>query len=66
MFAKERQDDIVEQVNQSGSVKVKDLSLKYQVTEDCIRKDLAVLEKKGKIKKDIWWSHEYSYESSFV
>lgn len=51
MFAKERQDDIVEQVNQSGSVKVKDLSLKYQVTEDCIRKDLAVLEKKGLLKK---------------
>lgn len=51
MFAKERQDDIVEQVNQSGSVKVKDLSLKYQVTEDCIRKDLAVLEKKGLLKR---------------
>ena len=31
MFAKERQDDIVEQVNQSGSVKVKDLSLKIRL-----------------------------------
>ena len=25
--------------------------MKYQVTEDCIRKDLAVLEKKGLLKK---------------
>ena len=47
MFAKERQDDIVSQVNLSGHVKVKELSLKYQVTEDCIRKDLSLLEKKG-------------------
>ncbi len=51
MFAKERQDAIIEQLNQKGSVKVKDLSLKYQVTEDCIRKDLALLEKKGLLKK---------------
>ncbi|UTY40610.1 DeoR family transcriptional regulator [Allocoprobacillus halotolerans] len=47
MFAKERQDAIIEQLNQKGSVKVKDLSLKYQVTEDCIRKDLALLEKRA-------------------
>ncbi len=51
MFAKERQDDIVNQVNLSGHVKVKELSLKYQVTEDCIRKDLSLLEKKGLLKK---------------
>lgn len=51
MFAKERQDDIVNQVNLSGHVKVKELSLKYQVTEDCIRKDLSLLEKKELLKK---------------
>lgn len=51
MFASERQDSIVIQVNNEGSVRVKDLSLQFDVTEDCIRKDLAVLEKKGLLKK---------------
>lgn len=51
MFAKERQDEIIKQLNEMGSVKVKDLSLQYQVTEDCIRKDLSLLEKKGLLKK---------------
>ncbi|MEG0277547.1 MAG: DeoR/GlpR family DNA-binding transcription regulator [Coprobacillus sp.] len=51
MFAQERQDQIVSIVNQDGSVKVKDLSIQFDVTEDCIRKDLATLEKKGLLKK---------------
>lgn len=51
MYAKERQEKIKELINIEGSVKVKDLSLKYNVTEDCIRKDLAQLEKKGYLKK---------------
>lgn len=51
MYAKERQEKIKELINVEGSVKVKDLSLKYNVTEDCIRKDLAQLEKKGYLKK---------------
>lgn len=51
MFAKERQDLIVEQVNAEGRVRVKELSAKFDVTEDCIRKDLAVLEKLGLLKK---------------
>lgn len=51
MFAQERQDSIVNQVNAEGSVRVKDLSLQFDVTEDCIRKDLAILEKKGLLKK---------------
>ncbi|MEG0276377.1 MAG: DeoR/GlpR family DNA-binding transcription regulator [Coprobacillus sp.] len=51
MFAQERQDEIVSIVNQDGSVKVKDLSLQFDVTEDCIRKDLAALERKGLLKK---------------
>ena len=46
VFAQERQESIVSQVNAEGSVRVKDLSLKFEVTEDCIRKDLALLEKK--------------------
>lgn len=51
MFAQERQEKIVEKVNQTGSVKVKDLSIEFDVTDDCIRKDLALLEKKGLLKK---------------
>lgn len=51
MLAKERQDAIVEQVNSMGSVLVKELSEKYKVTEDSIRKDLTLLEKKGLLKK---------------
>lgn len=51
MFAEERQDDIVSLVNKKGSVRVKELSEKYDVTEDSIRKDLTQLEKKGLLKK---------------
>lgn len=51
MFAKERQDAIVEQVNSKGSVLVKELSEKYKVTEDSIRRDLTLLEKKGLLRK---------------
>ncbi|MCD8027473.1 MAG: DeoR/GlpR family DNA-binding transcription regulator [Erysipelotrichaceae bacterium] len=52
MFAKERQEDIVSKVNLHGSVKVKELALEYNVTEDCIRKDLSLLEKQGLLKKE--------------
>lgn len=51
MFAKERQDCIVDLVNQDGKVFVKDLSQKFHVTEDCIRKDLSLLESQGLLKK---------------
>ena len=51
MFAEERQNDIVSLVNKKGSVRVKELSEKYDVTEDSIRKDLTQLEKKGLLKK---------------
>ncbi len=51
MLAEERQNAIVNQVNAEGSVLVKELSEKFGVTEDSIRKDLTLLEKKGKLKK---------------
>ena len=51
MFAEERQNQIVALVNKNGSVRVKELSEKYKVTEDSIRKDLTFLEKKGLLKK---------------
>ena len=40
MLARERQNTIVEIVNREGSVRVKNLSKKFGVTEDSIRKDL--------------------------
>ena len=51
MLARERQNTIVEIVNREGSVRVKNLSKKFGVTEDSIRKDLAHLEKNGMLKK---------------
>ena len=51
MLAGERHDQIVSQVNDKGSVLVKDLSSEFGVTEDSIRKDLTMLEKKGLLKK---------------
>ena len=49
MLARERQNTIVEIVNREGSVRVKNLSKKFGVTEDSIRKDLAHLEKDGMV-----------------
>ena len=47
MLASERHEKIVEILNREGSVLVKDLSKKFDVTQDSIRKDLTILERKG-------------------
>ena len=51
MFMEERQEQIVVLLNRHGKVLVKELSEQFNVTEDCIRKDLAALEKKGLLKR---------------
>lgn len=51
MLAEERQATIVDLVNTNGSVLVKDLAERFGVTEDCIRKDLTILQKKELLKK---------------
>lgn len=51
MFVEERQELILEELISKGSVRVKELSERFSVTEDLIRKDLSVLEKEGKCKK---------------
>ncbi|MBS6952734.1 MAG: DeoR/GlpR transcriptional regulator [Enterocloster asparagiformis] len=51
MFTEKRLDKIMEMLFDNGIVKVKDLSAQFQVTEDCIRKDLKSLEKEGKLKR---------------
>ena len=44
MFIEERHEAILRTLHEHGKVKVRDLSEKFQVTDDCIRKDLKVLE----------------------
>lgn len=51
MFVGERHQCILDMVNIDGKVLVKELSKKFAVSEDCIRKDLAVLEKNGWLKR---------------
>ena len=51
MLAHQRQEEIVQEVHAKGSVLVKELAKKYNVTEDSIRKDLAILQKQGLLKK---------------
>lgn len=51
MLAQQRQEAIVEEVNAKGSVLVKELAIKYDVTQDSIRKDLNILQKRGLLKK---------------
>lgn len=51
MFLEERYEKIIYCLKENGRVKVKDLSEKFNVTEDCIRKDLRFLESKGALKR---------------
>ena len=51
MFLRERQDKISEFVNTNGRATVIELSEKFGVTEDCIRKDLKHLDAQGLLKR---------------
>lgn len=51
MLQKERHDHILAKLNLESSIRVRDIAQEYEVTEDCIRKDLAILEKEGKLKR---------------
>ena len=51
MFIEERHEAILRTLHEHGKVKVRDLSEKFQVTDDCIRKDLKVLENAGCLKR---------------
>ena len=51
MFTEERQATIVRFLLEKGKVRVKELSEEFQVTEDCIRKDLKALENAGRLKR---------------
>lgn len=45
MFVEERHAQILEQLKADGMVRVKDLAVRFGVTEDLIRKDLAGMER---------------------
>ena len=51
MFIEERQLAIEKVLREQGKVRVRELSEMFQVTEDCIRKDLKTLENAGKLKR---------------
>ena len=51
MFLEERQQRIFDMIGVNGKVKVKELADSFNVTEDCIRKDLGALERQGKLKR---------------
>lgn len=52
MFPKERRKEIVSIVNSTGFATVEDLAKRFAVSVDSIRKDLKVLQKDGKIKRE--------------
>lgn len=51
MFAYERHEEILKILHNSEKVTVKELYIHFNVTEDCIRKDLNKLEKVGKLTR---------------
>lgn len=51
MFTEERLEELLKILKIQGNLKVKDLSSKFNVTEDCIRKDLNSLETQGHLKR---------------
>ena len=51
MLPEERQNMIVQIINETGAASVKDLSIRFTITEDSIRKDLTALQKRGLIRK---------------
>lgn len=51
MFVEERHQEILYLLQENEKVKVKELSKQFEVTEDCIRKDLASMEAKNLLKE---------------
>lgn len=51
MFMEERQKDIVRKVNESGRILVSEIQEIYQVSADCARRDLRVLESRGLLQR---------------
>ena len=51
MFMEERQKDIVKKINETGRIFVSEIQELYQISADCARRDLRVLESKGLLQR---------------
>lgn len=51
MFMEERQKDIVKKVNETGRILVSEIQELYQISADCARRDLRVLENRGLLQR---------------
>ena len=51
MFMEERQKDIINKINQTGRILVSDIQECYQISADCARRDLKVLESRGLLQR---------------
>lgn len=51
MFMEERQKDIISKINQTGRILVSEIQECYQISADCARRDLRILESKGLLQR---------------
>jgi len=51
MFMEERQKDILRKLNQTGRILVSEIQECYQISADCARRDLRILESKGLLQR---------------
>jgi len=51
MFMEERQKDIIKKINEAGRILVSEIQELYQISADCARRDLRVLESKGLLQR---------------
>lgn len=51
MFMEERQKDIIKKINETGRILVSEIQELYQISADCARRDLRVLESKGLLQR---------------
>lgn len=51
MFMEERQKDILNRVNESGRIMVSEIQNLYQISADCARRDLRLLESRGLLQR---------------
>lgn len=51
MFMEERQKDIIKRLNKTGRILVSEIQELYQISADCARRDLRVLEHKGLLQR---------------
>lgn len=51
MFMEERQKEILRRVNETGRISVSEIQSQYQVSADCARRDLRLLESRGLLQR---------------